>query len=146
MDMQATARPTYGFKACRRCGGDLDLNDDFPVCLQCGGEDYGRPLVRRRIMAKGWSGSSCRLPYVGGNQLFGETSLRGDVIAKDHARVTAASVRLRCPYENCRGSMGWSGGRKPLRREDGLRRDTFRCGQRHVVYLVTLASQPVGWE
>jgi hypothetical protein len=35
----------YRFKACRKCGGDLQLDDEEWLCCQCGRHYYPRPTL-----------------------------------------------------------------------------------------------------
>jgi len=37
------------YRRCRRCGGDVQLRGDYPSCVQCGHEDYSRPIQQGPI-------------------------------------------------------------------------------------------------
>lgn len=35
----------YRFKACQKCGGDLQLDDEEWLCCQCGRHYYPKPML-----------------------------------------------------------------------------------------------------
>lgn len=136
----------YEARGCKRCGGDLNLNGDYPSCLQCGAEDYARPLRKPRVPAEQLDGRVYRLRYLGAS-----AACRDRIVSVTLGRWTAvdadggSAMRARCPFAGCtdRQPMAWQ---SEGRTNSGIHFGRHECSMGHRVKVLSDKDGLLGWE
>jgi len=128
-------------RGCPRCGGTLDLYDDFPRCVMCGWQDYfslveaaGALSSSSSTLAAATEKYPDRVYYRGARSRFEQ-----DEEIKAQLSGSWGESSLECPYDG--GDMGYVG---PTTSGERLVQ-VYSCGKKHRVRLWHRADGKLAW-